>query len=232
MSLKSKNGFSLLEISVVLLVVSLAVTSGIMVFNKYSAQSKYSQTEYTMRQVMTAIKKYALKYGELPCPADPTISFNSEYYGFSRNPSDCDGAVNLDTGAKRGMVPVSSLNIYPSLANDAWGNRFDYIVVRENTADDALASYNDIPLNLRNYGEGEFSRVVVIVISHGENGFGAYSGRGGTTWKNDDNADSMEQRNSNNNTGGTFYTSTPYMKFDDIVYFWTYDQLTNEDLME
>ncbi len=233
------KGFSLLEISIVLTVVAVAVGSGVMVFNKYSNESKVSQTEFTMKQVMKAIKQYTLEYGELPCPADITDPQSDANFGLGVTPGTCTGAISNDNLFK-GMVPVHTLNIYPSLAMDAWGNRFDYQVVQVATADDALCTPSGAGctpkadagdyVDLQNYGKTNFgSSVLVVLLSHGANGFGAYSGRGGSQ-KGDTNANVNEQ--ANNGTAGSLFTSLPYRGFDDIVEIWTFDQLMNEDVMD
>lgn len=252
---KNKLGFSLLEMSIVLAVVAVAVSSGVLVFSKYSAESKTAQTELTMKQVMTAVKKYVLRFGELPCPADPTLTYSQSGFGFGVDPGTCTNSVSKGGNVVAGMVPVSSLNIYPSLAVDAWGNRFTYVVINTATSDNALCtptsntaqpcespSYSastDTVLNLANIGARNYSAaysgyisgdVLVLLISHGENGYGSYSGRGSSAVTDYSLATGDEQKNAD--TEPEFVASTPYRGFDDIIYFWTFDQLTNSDVME
>jgi len=227
---KNKSGFSLLEISIVLLVVSVSVSSGVLVFNKYSAESKISQTEFTMAQVMSAIKQYALKYGELPCPADITLVNSDAEFGFAATAGTC-AEVDTDDTAARGLIPVSTLNLYPSLVVDAWGNRISYVVLNAATAADALSS-SPGKLSVCSYDIGacNYEGVIVALISHGANGRGAFGGRGGA--ESQPLGAAEEQETDNASSLERIYVSVPFAGFDDIVTFWTYDQITNTELME
>lgn len=238
--IKKNRGFSLVEISIVLLVVAVAVSSGVMVFNKYSNESKVSQTQFTMKQVMKALKQYVQFYGELPCPADITLPDTDRNFGFGIDPGACTDTISSGDMVV-GMVPVSSLNIYPSLANDAWGNRFTYIVMKASTADDSICTplaaqcptsgnYSNTYITLLNEQDQTYSsNILVVLLSHGANGYGAYSGRGGAAGKSTAPAGADEITNADYSALSAF---PPYAGFDDIVEIWTYEQLLDPDTME
>lgn len=226
----SKNsGFSLLEMSMVLLIVSIMIGSGLLVFNKYSAQSKVSDTDEKIKQIMSAIKQYAIKYNRLPCPANPSLPYGNANFGFELKASATD--CTMDSGAStisRGMVPVATLGLYPSMGVDGWERRLKYVVLKDKIAVNALTSDTGSYLNVYNYGGTAYSHVIVLVLSHGENGYGSYGGRGGAI----STSTGAGTNETSNISGTSFYAYPPYDGFDDILSFWTYDQIKNADLMK
>ncbi len=222
------SGFSLLELSIVLVVVSIMLGSGIAVFNKYIAQSKVEETEAKMRIVMTAIKKYAIKNNRLPCPADGSDLVTDASFGVGTYSSGCTTENYASGDTASGMVPVTTLGIYPSLAVDAWGNRFTYILSDQDTAaPNGVETYGGTYLSVRNNSSNAasaISDVVVLLISHGANGYGAWNGRGGSR-KDPTGGINREDQNADSTLAGPFITSATTRGYDDITYFWTFYQI-------
>lgn len=223
---KGNKGFTLVEMAIVLAIIAVTLGSGVLLFNEYIKSSKIEETKTKMDEILLSIKRYANKYGTLPCPADPTIKVTDSDFGLG----DC-ASVNVVKSAEVsnkvliGGLPVYDLNIYPTLALDGWGNRITYII-RENSATAPGIDNTPNEITICNYGGGScYSDVIVIVISHGENGYGAWNVSGvrkdptGGNGKEDYNADPDRNK----------YTSAPVASYDDIVYFRTAAQLKDEN---
>ncbi|MDX1950045.1 MAG: type II secretion system protein [Rickettsiales bacterium] len=225
---KTKNkGFSLLEMSIVVAIIGTTIGFGILSFNQYSRYSKTELTKERMKVILKAINDYADKFNSLPCPANGEQAFNHASFGVgSISVGACTNHNALADNTYFGIVPVNTLNIYPSYALDGWGNRFSYAVKNTALVSGGVTNVAS-QINLKNYGDSTtFNNVVVIVISHGENGFGAWKGNGGST-KNPTSANAREARNSSVSADG-FHTSLPIVGFDDIIYFLTSIQITDE----
>lgn len=227
-----KKGFSLLEIAIVITIIGVSLGAGITVFNEYSRLSKIKQTQLRIQEIMEAIDHYADEFNSLPCPADSTVSFGDPAYGVSTFTTACDSETLNGGGSSSllmGAVPTSTLNIYPSMAIDAWGRRMTY-VIRENIADTNGLDAADIDIDLRDFsGTTSYNNVVVIVMSHGSNGYGAYLGRGGSA--RIDPTGGISQEDNNNDETTYLHASVPVAGYDDILYFWT-EQQVKDDSME
>ncbi len=227
------RGFSLLELSIVLVIVSVALGSSLFILGKYSENNKRKITDARIQQVMVAIKKYAARYNRLPCPANMGTSERTQNYGWGRySAGNCVNVSFMDAGkTSTGMVPINNLGLYPSLALDGWGNRLRYTIRSAHAADNAFTGATvPVPaeyLTTTNYAGNGYAGVVVTVLSSGENAFRAYSARGSHTVPDGMAYDPKEDSNS---SGFAFSVSMPYGLFDDIVYFWTYRQIKSDHL--
>src|SRR5687768_17494047 len=121
------HGFTLLEISIAILIMGLLL-AGIMVpLSTQVEQRKVDETRLTLEQAREALLKYAAEFGFLPCPAD-------DVNGGIEPP----GGVDHTTGAcpsYHGFLPARLLGFTPldpqGYALDAWGstaNRIRYAV--------------------------------------------------------------------------------------------------------
>ena len=222
------GGFSLIELALVLTIAGFSIGAGLVVFNEYARISKISNTKLKLQEILYAIDDYADKFNRLPCPADGTDKFGDPNFGVSiRGAASCTN-VNGSTGVTMGMVPVSTLNLYPTFGLDAWNRRISYVVHAASVDDDGMDSTaND--LDLENYdGSSNYNDVVVVLISHGENGFGAYNGRGGAKSAVPIGTNAAEVLNTQ--VTGAFRASVSVASFDDVVYFWTRDQITDDSM--
>lgn len=233
-SVKEK-GFSLLEMAIVITISAVSISAGLVVFNEYSRQTKYDQTIAKIEEIMDAIDDYADRFNRLPCPADATDLISDANFGIGTYSGSCTTENLENTGTPdtvMGMLPVSTLNLYPSYAYDAWGNRFSYVIDQDsaqtNGMDEAEA---DIELDLKNFdSSSSYSGVVVIVMSHGENGYGAWPARGGSTRNNITGGITQEDANAEITTTNYFHASVSVAGYDDILYFWTKDQIDNDEM--
>lgn len=225
----AEKGFSLLEMSIVVVIIGFTISMGVVTFNQYSKLSKAELTRSRMEVIIKALDDYADKYDRLPCPADGSLTFRDNEFGLGLKVGVTDVCANFNYDTSDtyvGAVPVNTLNIYPTFALDGWGNRFSYVVKHATVVSGSFTVLASSYITLTNYiGASPYNGVVVAVISHGENGLGAWKGSG--VAKNTSSANAKEILNST--ASSAFVASLPYPGFDDIVYFLTKPQITNND---
>lgn len=167
----------------------------------------------------------------------PTFNNASPNFAGSSKYNASDGMHSLWHGA----VPIRALNLPREYMYDEWGNRFSYVVLK-NLAADSTAAPNDynsfvatdgakfIRVNDKNGTilpeiSGSSSLAVGwILISHGQNGNGAYN-RAGNLFPCDSSFADFDNCNTNNGTGHNFIDdeitdqpgTQPANYFDDIV---------------
>jgi prepilin-type N-terminal cleavage/methylation domain-containing protein len=122
----SENGFTLVELSIVLVIVALLV-GGMLI--PLSAQRDIQNTNETQRQLASineALLGFAAANGRLPCPASPATSG-------TENPASGGACINTWDG----FVPAVTLGITPTNAQgyviDSWGNPIRYAVTTANS---------------------------------------------------------------------------------------------------
>lgn len=225
-NLKEK-GFTLIEMGIVLAIIGIALGSGLTIFNRYMKLSKIKETKQKMSVILQAIDDYVDKHNLIPCPADPSQLFSSTSFGVS----NCNhvGALKSSDSSNKvviGMIPSATLNIFPTLTMDGWGNRMSYIIREDAGASDGINA-SGIGLPMHNYsGTSAYTNVAVAIISHGENGFGAWGGASGSRLNSTGGNDKEDE---NATADGIFHASAPVAGYDDIVFFRTTEQLTDEN---
>jgi len=165
-----QSGFTLIEMSIALLLLILLTSSLLIPLETQVDQRKIAETELALRDIQEAIIGFTLTYGYLPCPA---ISATN---GLE------DRAGNVCSAGKRqGFLPWQSLGMN---ATDAWGQLFRYSVSPNFTSSaisgNATFTLNTLPdINIRTRtSTGAINNLtnsasaIAVVISHGKNGYG------------------------------------------------------------
>ena len=117
----NQKGFTLVEIAIVLLVVTILVGYTVALFPKQQELKQYRAADSEMDRVIEAIIGFAQVNGRLPCPAIPN-SLGLE------NGDSVSGCNNYG-----GFIPANTLGIEgrlnrDSLMMDPWGNPYRYYV--------------------------------------------------------------------------------------------------------
>lgn len=117
------SGFTLLEVSIVLVIVGFLTAGGINLMSSTNEVAKYKETERHLQEVKDALTTFYIQYRFLPCPDtdnDPSaIGFGKANYSSG---SDTTGGVCTND---EGWLPHTTLGI--GGAGDAWGERFRYV---------------------------------------------------------------------------------------------------------
>ena len=224
-------GFTLIEIAVGLLVLSLLLASLLSPIAAQIEQRKISETQNALNQISEALIGFAMSKGYLPCP-DKTIGGPAAPNDTGRN----DGAEDLNPAGtactatnNEGNLPWATLGIP---ATDAWGNFYRYRVDNnfaghvKFTLAAAGALIVKCPDPACPSGTTYATSAPAVVMSHGKNGWGAMNGSTKTQIPYTD-AGADELQNITHTIANTFYlristtggsaAAATVTQFDDIV---------------
>jgi prepilin-type N-terminal cleavage/methylation domain-containing protein len=132
--LRSESGFTLLEVAIVLLVVSILLGYTVAMFPVQQEFKQYRAVNDEMDRIIDAIYAYAQVNGRLPCAASLALRNGS--------PDAEDGNASPDNGTEcnqwYGYLPAKTLGIdgrydVDKLLLDPWGNPYRYQVTANDT---------------------------------------------------------------------------------------------------
>ena len=134
-------GFSLIELAIVLLIVTLLLGGLLVPLTAQIDQQRTKETQKTLAELKEALIGFAIVNGRLPCPATPNSSTGLESYSGTVGASACTNPFN-------GLVPAATLGVSPvnnkGLLLDGWNNPIRYAVSDANigTSTNALTTSN------------------------------------------------------------------------------------------
>lgn len=250
-NLKVARGFSLVELSVVLLIIGLIMSAGVKYLTVQFESSAYSATNTKLSTIKVSLQNYLRTYHRLPCPDTKPDGGNVGSFSTTTPP---DGIENRDStnttpdtslscDNASGVVPYQTLGLTRDIALDGWQNFISYRVYYPSsgasndwtrtsnfsadnvgviTIKDRYPPSSSTPTTISN-------GAVFVLISHGKNGLGAYT-VGGTRNSLPDNTTDEYQ---NTNSAGDSYkreisidtSNTTYGTFDDLLVFSTANEL-------
>ncbi len=126
-----QSGFTLIEIAIVLLIVSILLGYTVAMFPIQQELKQYRNAKAEMEQILDAVTGFAQVNGYVPCPAWPNTGGISSGGGGTTNCTDYTGYAQ--GSARIGFVPVNTLGLHgdindDSLLLDPWGNPYRYYV--------------------------------------------------------------------------------------------------------
>ncbi len=242
----SQRGFTLIELSVVLVIIAIVLGGGMQIFLTYLQSTAVNATVSKMDIVEKALLDYAIANNRIPCPSSLTIAQGATNYGVeAATPGTCYGgtpAANFQaaSGTVEGGIPTRTLRLTDDFMYDAWGRRLRYAV------DPAYTVSNSLPASVHSLcsvtsasaitvndasGNPRTTAGMYAIVSHGANGHGGYTSNG--TVMNAGSVNANEQTNCHCNASATATTYSPtYVEkyptidssnaldnFDDIVTF-------------
>lgn len=246
----TRNGFTLLEMSIVLLIIATVLGSGLFMMANSAQQQQSNVTKERIAAIEKALLDYRRAYDKLPCPADNTIAIGNVAFGSEVVAGGvCSGAAPAIFSSGEiyaGIVPVRALNLPDDYAIDGWGRRMMYVVDRRLAANGAFITIpvtdTTARITIRSAsGATTTNTAAYVLLSFGKNGHGAFTRRGGATrvisqsaqgTVGSTNAD--EQKNCHCNQAGAavafddIFVQRPFLEqaasqnvFDDIVMYGT-----------
>lgn len=244
----NQKGFTLLELSIVLLILSLIAGGLLTALAQNTRISKEEELQSKLADIESAFIKFRRQYNRLPCPADGSLTISDAKFGVeASNSGACDGDpsanFNDSSHTSGGVIPIRTIGLPDDYMFDPWGGRFTYAVDIRITAPSAFVDYpiTDTSIGSITIVNGDdddiTDRAVAVVISHGTNGHGAFQRSG--LRKNAGSTNANEQLNCHCNALGeptdfsprfvtqpaTVSAADASRNFDDTVRYWLRSQL-------
>lgn len=213
------QGFSLVEMAVVLVIVGLLLGSVIVPLSAHLDQRHYNETQQQINEIREALYGFAVVNGRLPRPATSATDG-------TENPVDCPS-----DAACTGFIPWTTLGVKKT---DAWNKIIRYSATRDyarNGVPFTLTTSGNKKVQTRD-GAGNISYLIgsaggcspcapAVVFSHGKNNWG--TSEDGTAVADGSATNADEDVNAATPTTNSFFSRLPSVnpagggEFDDIV---------------
>jgi prepilin-type N-terminal cleavage/methylation domain-containing protein len=213
------TGFTLLEMAVVLLIVGLLLSGLLPTLSAQAEQQRIADTRKQMNEIRDALLGFAVSKGRLPCPADGTLT------------SENNAGLELTAGSGVAMVCSSNRGVVPWVTlgmneTDAWGRRYSYRITstfadgEDGTGSNCavssgvsfqLCSLGNLTVYKTSGGAKVSDNLPAVIVSHGQNGLGAYTQQG----KQINGVADDESENTDNNNA--FVSKEFTTTFDDLL---------------
>jgi prepilin-type N-terminal cleavage/methylation domain-containing protein len=217
----NKRAYTLVELSIVILVISLLMAGVFSMATGSINNSKVALTNQKMKEIYKSMGTFLMINKRLPCPASlarskiDDVDYGKEERDNANNncgtsgiyTSSGSGLSNLIIGA----VPIKSLNLGSEFAEDGYENKLSYVIDKRftknfipptsGTLDDSFGTVG-AGIVLMSAKENQVSgtallsdKVIFILISHGPNGYGAFNSASGVQFTDANNLDVDELEN-------------------------------------
>lgn len=158
---KNSKGFTLIELTIVLVIIGILAYGGISVVSIQLDSAKIKQTKDKLDKIEKALQLYYETNGYLPCPGKGSYATSHASFGIEATHanttsdttlSNATCATHIDatisTHTYMGVIPVRSLDLPDEFMMDGWNRRIAYAVSKHCTdpdnwtATDSLAAPN------------------------------------------------------------------------------------------
>lgn len=134
----NRLGYTLVELSVVLVIISLLTAGGLTLGAGMVNQAAHVDTSKLLDQIDESLRDYYTVNGRLPCPAARNLAltnaeFGREVAGGACNVTTAISGTAYSNNVRIGMIPVRTLGLSDRAAADKYGNRILYAVTRQLT---------------------------------------------------------------------------------------------------
>lgn len=239
------RGFSLLELTLVLLIFSMLIGMLLGVRIATMAEEKTEITNKRLDEIQKQLQWFRQVNHRLPCPSVPTVTIASASYGRESRTGTCDSSLSGYPGTMRyaaGTIPTKTIGLSDDYMYDGFGRRIRYVVMQEFTRDCAFVTY---PISASGRagmvindeaGTASNSEALYVLVSHGMNGHGGYMQSGSRYDASSTNT--AEQQNCDcssaavdTGVNGTFVdmlykeTTTASNRYDDILRYASREQI-------
>ena len=127
---RTSRGFSLVELSVVVAIISVVAALGLEVAASFVNRSATTLSRDRLKVVDEAIDGFFKVYGRLPCPAPRGYAQSNTNYGIENCAASAHfvAGSNYGNGVYEGGVPYRTLNLPLSYAIDGFNSKMNYAV--------------------------------------------------------------------------------------------------------
>jgi len=161
MPIMKHNGFSLIEMAIVLVIIGALIGAAIYPLTAQRDSSKIKEANNQLKIIEEAILGFAITNGRLPCPASNANSGFEDATLTANNGRDCN--------QPRGFIPAADLGLSSKVSCDGylldpWNNpyRYSVIAVQSQTAAEGMDYFhntqmrtigiNQLSINATNFG--------------------------------------------------------------------------------
>jgi competence protein ComGC len=217
-------GFSLVELALVLVIISLFIGVNFSLITSKTSEAKVTQTKRKMVIIEEALAGYAALYNKLPCPAPLTEAEDAANFGKAQpSCTQIDPKAICTIG---GAIPFQALSLPRDFTYDGFGNRFIYTTTCSMTA----APLQDSAVGLIKVEKFK-DPAAYSLMSVGANQYGGWNKYGNRAQIPPDN-DELTNYNLNTDlskAGTKAYKEMAFTKsFDDIINYKMKFQLVRE----
>jgi prepilin-type N-terminal cleavage/methylation domain-containing protein len=244
-----KKAYSLIELSIVILIISILITGALSVSVNSINNAKIKVTNDRIAEIYKAIGAYLLANNQLPCPASIIkVKGVDSTYG---QEVACESApLNAGAGIYQsatsgelyyGAIPANALGLSNEMMEDGFGSKFVYIVNYKATTPTVIATPT---VGFGGTGMSQFVQVqdkgsvtttltstaVIAIISYGANKAGAFNAT--STSQNTRSTDTTDEQDNDATAFDTVAGKATFNNnlisvssgndtFDDVVFFKT-----------
>lgn len=174
---RKKRAFSLVELSVVVIVASIIIAGVLSVSVGKVSNHKVKVTNERLNEIYKALGSYVVANKRMPCPASiKAIKSSDSNYGVEGTAAGtCTAGTGVYSGGTNlvyGMVPVRTLGLKSSLAEDGFGGKIAYFVDKSFTDSSTFTSASG-SITIQEYTNGALATVATsqmfALVSHGAN---------------------------------------------------------------
>ncbi len=154
---KVQAGFTLTELAIVLLIISLLFVFVIPTSTTLLNTGKRELTRQKLKTIDAALTNYVIVNKRLPCPADGTVPVGTAGIEYGRDVNgDCTGTAPKDNQVT-GIVPYVAIGLTEADINDGWDKRISYRAAFGLTRDNVLDMTLCDPAGTRAADEATFA---------------------------------------------------------------------------
>lgn len=217
------SGFTLIELAVAIFIIALLLGSILVPLATQVETRQISETQKAIEEIRDALYGFAATNGYLPCPdLEAGAGANDGAEDISAGGTGLCASVVVAGGTtlSAGNLPWATLGLGNQ---DAWGNRFRYTVLaayaqRSPAAQFSLATAGGLRVCPTGACATNFTTTAVaVVISHGKNGYSAYSAITNTQNTLATSTDELENADNDRDAVSRTQSNVTGSEFDDIV---------------
>lgn len=189
LNLSDMNGFSLVQTSAMIAVAGILLAAVLPEGESASDNVKARITKERMERIEKATQSFMAQHGRRPCPALGSDGPSVGNYGLEvATAGTCaDAELGPNNGVVAGTVPFVTLGLTEEDALDGYGRRITYIVDSNITSSTGCRNYQSqrtngaVMIKQDSTDTAAIDRTMWALISHGADGHGAYTRKGGST---------------------------------------------------
>lgn len=182
--MKKNTGFTLLELSVVILISALLLIVSFEGSKFILIRNQLQATEKKLDAIEKAIEIYVRANGHLPCPARMDNSDGTEVSEcYNINSTNESTGIHHINQVINGGIPFKALNLSYDYAYDSWGNKFTYSVYQpatrniRNLGHDSTVTFLNIYENQIDTDHLISDEGLYTIVAHGKNKNCAFQAR-------------------------------------------------------